>query len=181
MQLSCLRDWVSECSHPLCSIQAILCQRRPAHCFGGRTPPGANWEVSGRSGCHDFACTCATAASLDNLIVCPGAGEEAMKNCRYCRTRTKHCQTTGSSTQMLWYMREQTDDRQATTGRHRVPCYTPQAQVPHRVAFGCLGCGDCVKACRFGAMYMDPVTGLPAIDRKNAPGCGRAQKYVRAI
>ena len=39
--------------------------------------PGANCGSCGRSGCHDFACACATADSLDNLM-CPGAGEEAM-------------------------------------------------------------------------------------------------------
>lgn len=40
--------------------------------------PGANCGGCGRSGCHDFACACATASSLDNLA-CPGAGAEVMK------------------------------------------------------------------------------------------------------
>ena len=31
-------------------------------------------------------------------------------------------------------------------------------------AYGCLGCGDCVAACQFGALSMDPVTGLPVVD-----------------
>lgn len=39
--------------------------------------PGANCGSCGRSGCHDFACACASADSLDNLM-CPGAGDEAM-------------------------------------------------------------------------------------------------------
>ena len=29
--------------------------------------------------------------------------------------------------------------------------------------YGCLGCGDCVRACDFEAMYMDEKTGLPVI------------------
>ena len=29
--------------------------------------------------------------------------------------------------------------------------------------YGCLGCGDCVRACAFEAMYMDEKTGLPVI------------------
>ena len=40
--------------------------------------PGANCGSCGRSGCHDFACACASASTLDGLV-CPGAGEDAMK------------------------------------------------------------------------------------------------------
>ena len=39
-------------------------------------------------------------------------------------------------------------------------------------AFGCLGCGDCVAACRFGALSMDPRTGLPVVDEKKCTACG---------
>ena len=31
-------------------------------------------------------------------------------------------------------------------------------------SFGCLGCGDCVSACQFGAIRMNPETGLPEVD-----------------
>jgi len=39
-------------------------------------------------------------------------------------------------------------------------------------SFGCLGCGDCVEACNFDAMYMDPKTGLPVIIEDNCVACG---------
>lgn len=32
--------------------------------------------------------------------------------------------------------------------------------------FGCLGLGDCVKACDFDAIFMNPETGLPAVNDK---------------
>ena len=30
--------------------------------------------------------------------------------------------------------------------------------------FGCLGCGDCVAACQFDAIHLNPETGLPEVD-----------------
>ncbi len=42
--------------------------------------------------------------------------------------------------------------------------------------YGCLGCGDCVEACDFNAMYMDEETGLPVIIEKNCVGCGACVK-----
>ena len=34
--------------------------------------------------------------------------------------------------------------------------------------FGCLGCGDCVAACQFGAITMDEETGLPVVEDRLA-------------
>lgn len=42
--------------------------------------------------------------------------------------------------------------------------------------FGCLGCGDCVSACRFGAMRMNVETGLPEIDDLRCTACGACTK-----
>ncbi len=42
--------------------------------------------------------------------------------------------------------------------------------------YGCLGCGDCVEACRFDAMYMDPVTKLPVISDEKCVACGACVK-----
>lgn len=41
--------------------------------------------------------------------------------------------------------------------------------------YGCLGLGDCVESCKFDAMYMDPVTGLPVI-KDNCVACGACVK-----
>ena len=43
-------------------------------------------------------------------------------------------------------------------------------------AFGCLGCGDCVAACAFGAISMDPATGLPVVDESKCTACGACAK-----
>ena len=42
--------------------------------------------------------------------------------------------------------------------------------------YGCLGCGDCVAACQFGAISMDPETGLPVVDEEKCTACGACVK-----
>ena len=43
-------------------------------------------------------------------------------------------------------------------------------------AYGCLGCGDCVEACLFDAIHMNPETGLPEIDKDKCTACGACAK-----
>lgn len=43
-------------------------------------------------------------------------------------------------------------------------------------SYGCLGLGDCVEACKFDAMYMDPETGLPVVIEDNCVACGACVK-----
>lgn len=42
--------------------------------------------------------------------------------------------------------------------------------------FGCLGCGDCVAACQFDAISMNPETGLPEVDEDKCTACGACVK-----
>lgn len=42
--------------------------------------------------------------------------------------------------------------------------------------FGCLGCGDCVNACNFDAIHMNPETGLPEVDEEKCTSCGACVK-----
>lgn len=42
--------------------------------------------------------------------------------------------------------------------------------------FGCLGCGDCVNACKFDAIHIDPTTKLPVVDEAKCVGCGACAK-----
>ena len=42
--------------------------------------------------------------------------------------------------------------------------------------YGCLGCGDCVAACQFDAIHMNPETGLPEVDEDKCTACGACTK-----
>ena len=43
-------------------------------------------------------------------------------------------------------------------------------------SFGCLGKGDCEKACKFDALYIDIATGLPVISDEKCVSCGACVK-----
>ena len=42
--------------------------------------------------------------------------------------------------------------------------------------FGCLGCGDCVEACQFDAIHINPETGLAEVDEEKCTACGACTK-----
>ncbi|MCQ2294928.1 MAG: RnfABCDGE type electron transport complex subunit B [Bacteroidales bacterium] len=42
--------------------------------------------------------------------------------------------------------------------------------------FGCLGFGNCASACQFGALSIDPETGLPIVDQDKCTACGACVK-----
>jgi Na+-translocating ferredoxin:NAD+ oxidoreductase RNF subunit RnfB len=42
--------------------------------------------------------------------------------------------------------------------------------------FGCLGCGDCVAACQFDAIHMNPETGMPEVVDDKCTACGACVK-----
>lgn len=42
--------------------------------------------------------------------------------------------------------------------------------------YGCLGKGDCVNVCNFGAISIDPETGLPVVDEEKCTACGACVK-----
>lgn len=137
--------------------------------------PGANCGACGRSGCHDFAVACVGATSLDALH-CPGAGNEGMKaiaailgmeaEAKTPMTAVLHCN--GSC--------ENRPRRARYDGARSCAILNAVAAGASDCSYGCLGQGDCVDACRFGALHIDPLTGLPAVDEERCTGCGACVK-----
>lgn len=41
---------------------------------------------------------------------------------------------------------------------------------------GCLGLGDCVRVCKFDAIFIDPGTGLPEVNKEKCVACGACVK-----
>ena len=42
--------------------------------------------------------------------------------------------------------------------------------------YGCLGCGDCEASCKFDALHMNPLTGLPEVIDDTCVSCGACVK-----
>lgn len=137
--------------------------------------PGANCGGCGRSGCHDFATTCANATSLDGLT-CPGAGDEVMK---------KIASIVGLAAESATPMVAVVKCNGSCDIRRQIVCYDGAHSCAVAAAVsagdsgcpdGCLGCGDCVASCKWDAMSIDPETGLPVIDESKCTGCGACVK-----
>ena len=137
--------------------------------------PGANCGGCGFAGCRAFAESAVKASSLDSHF-CPVGGNEVM----------------GKVAAILGYEVKEKAPQVAVVrcngtceARPRVNEYDGFASCFVKAtlytgdtgcAFGCLGCGDCVDACKFGALQMDPATGLPVVDETKCTACGACVK-----
>ncbi len=137
--------------------------------------PGANCGGCGFAGCRALAEACVKADSLDGLM-CPVGGAPVMEKvgeilgmaavaaepkvavvrCNgVCDARPKTSTYDGVRTCQIMHN-----------------LYVGETACP----FGCLGCGDCVAACQFGALSIDEKTGLPVVDEEKCTACGKCVK-----
>lgn len=133
--------------------------------------PQANCGGCGYPGCSGFATACAGAENLDDLF-CPVGGQPCMEDVASImgfeakeatpKVAVVRCQ--GSCAH-----RPRTSQYDgAMTCAIAAVTYGGETGCTH----GCLGCGDCVTACGFDAIHMNPETGLPEVDEDKCTGCG---------
>lgn len=134
--------------------------------------PGANCGGCGFAGCRALAEACVKATSLDGLT-CPVGGASTMAKIG----------------EILGMVVPETDPMVAVVrcngtceARPKTSEYngSRQCDIMHSLytgetgcRFGCLGCGDCVRACQFGALSIDEKTGLPVVDEDKCTACGK--------
>ena len=137
--------------------------------------PGANCGGCGFAGCRAFADAAVKAPNLDNNY-CPVGGNEVMK---------KVAAILGYELKEKAPMVAVVRCNGTCENRPRTNVYDGSASCKVKAAlysgdtgcsFGCLGCGDCVAACQFGALSMDPETGLPVVDESKCTACGACAK-----
>ncbi|MBK9389143.1 MAG: RnfABCDGE type electron transport complex subunit B [Bacteroidetes bacterium] len=137
--------------------------------------PAANCGGCGFAGCRNFAEALVAAETFDGLN-CPVGGSAVMQ----------------SAAGILGKAAVAVDPTVAVLLCNGTPDYRPRTSVYDGAAdcriqhslyigetdcsYGCLGNGDCVKACQFDAMYMDPVTQLPVIIDDKCVACGACVK-----
>lgn len=133
--------------------------------------PGANCGGCGQAGCHAFAASCVEAGTLEGHF-CPVGGNNVMKAVAGVLGLEASDQAP-----MVAVLRCNggCGNRQKTTvyDGYR-SCKVINALYAGETAcvFGCLGSGDCERVCQFGALKMNPQTGLPEIDQDLCTACG---------
>lgn len=137
--------------------------------------PGANCGGCGFAGCRAFAQSCVEAGNLDNNF-CPVGGNETMKKVAAVlglEVKEKAPMVAVVRCNGNCENRPKTNYYDGTSScRVKAALYSGDTGC----SFGCLGCGDCVSACQFGALIMDSATGLPVVDQDKCTACGACAK-----
>jgi electron transport complex protein RnfB len=133
--------------------------------------PGANCAGCGLPGCKAFAEMLVSTEDISSLF-CPVGGNEVMK-----LISVKLGKEVAEKDPTVAVLRCQ--------GSCEVRPKTSEFQGPKSCAisamiyggetdcqYGCLGYGDCVEVCKFDAMFVDEVTGLPVIITEKCTSCG---------
>ena len=137
--------------------------------------PGANCGGCGQAGCHAFAQHCVESTDLGSCF-CPVGGNDVMQ---------KVADVLGMKVEAKEPMVAVVRCNGSCENRPRTNEYGGYASCRVKAAlysgdtgcsFGCLGCGDCVAACKFDAISMDPQTGLPVVDQEKCTACGACAK-----
>ena len=133
--------------------------------------PAANCGGCGFAGCRNFAEALVKAETFDGLN-CPVGGSDTMNKVA----------------EILGKTAPDVEPRVAVVRCNGTPEYrirtnmydgAANCTIAHALyggetgcSYGCLGLGECVDACEFGAMYMDPSTKLPVIIDDKCVACG---------
>lgn len=137
-----------------------------------KTLPGANCGGCGYAGCHAFADSAVKASDL-SAHYCPVGGNDVMQKvsdilgfkmeAKAPQVAVVRCNGSCTARPVI------NEYDGAASCRVKAALYAGDTACP----FGCLGCGDCVAACEFGALSMDPATGLPVVDEAKCVACGK--------
>lgn len=140
--------------------------------------PQANCGGCGFPGCNGFAAACVKAAdegSLDGKL-CPVGGQAVMEQVAQIlgmtvaasapKVAVVRCNgTCENRPKVVEYDGVRSCRVQLLAGTGETAC-----------AFGCLGGGDCVEACQFGAITINPETGIAEVNEELCTACGACVK-----
>ena len=137
--------------------------------------PGANCGGCGYPGCRGFAEACVKADTLENML-CPVGGLPVM--CKIsevlghavCQATPKiavvRCNGTCANRPRI----------NKFDGAHNCKIAAQLYAGETNCSYGCYGFGDCVAACQFDAIKINPETGIPEVDEEKCTACGACAK-----
>lgn len=137
--------------------------------------PQANCGGCGYPGCNGFAEACVKAGSLEGKL-CPVGGQPVMEKVAGIlglsadgatpKVAVVRCNgTCASRPKITKYDGVRSCAIMSSTYGGETGC-----------SFGCLGGGDCVAACQFGAIRVNPETGIAEVDEDKCTACGACVK-----
>jgi electron transport complex protein RnfB len=135
------------------------------------TLPGVNCGGCGFAGCRNFAEACVKADNLNKLF-CPPGGNDTMAE--VAAILGKEAVEKDPLVAVV---------RCSGSFAHRAKVNHYDGAASCAIAsslyagdtgcqYGCLGHGDCVRACEFDAIHMNPETGLPVVIDDKCTACG---------
>lgn len=133
--------------------------------------PAANCGGCGFPGCRNFAEACVKSDDLDNLF-CPVGGNETMA--KVAKVLGREVQEKDKQVAVIkcngapQFRKKTTDYDGAANCTIVANLYSGDTACQ----YGCIGLGECVDACNFDAMYMDPETQLPVVLEDKCTSCG---------
>ena len=134
--------------------------------------PNIDCGACGYAGCASYAK--AVVANPELLGKCSPGGSETANAI----ARILNLQMSGGSAPLrpIVHCRAQGEDRMFFATYDGIPSCTTVDAVPNVQAckFGCLGYGDCTRACKFDALHV--VDGLAMVDYEKCTGCGACEK-----
>lgn len=136
----------------------------------GSILPGVNCGACGYLSCHDFAEHIVN--QEEDPAKCKILGAEQKKELH----EVMGIEASEESAKALPLVRcaaEEDDKRRIARYEGIATCQAAQQVFGGGIAcqYGCMGFGDCVKACRFDAFFMS--NGLPRVDEEKCTSCGK--------
>ncbi len=133
--------------------------------------PGANCGGCGQAGCRAFAEVCVKAETLEGAF-CPVGGNETMEKVAEVLGKTVEAKKPMVAVLRCGGTLEKRPRNTKFDGYPSCAVSAALFQGETACRYGCLGFGDCVDACAFDAIHLNPVTGLVEVDQEKCTGCG---------
>ena len=133
--------------------------------------PGANCGGCGYAGCRAFAEVCVKENDLSDLF-CPVGGNDCMADV----AGVLGLEAVAQDPRVAVVRCNGTCELRPKTNQYdgAVSCQVASSLYSGDTGcqYGCLSHGDCVKACDFDAIFMNPETGLPEVIDDKCVACG---------